>query len=119
MPDPSWIKKTVITSLIFALPALILLINLWWGRSRRPDAGKVSLAFWIGVAVLVLYVMSLVNIVLSWSVIYMLVWPLTGIVLSVFGCGLAFSSDQVARVKLISANALLLVLSLASIVAPN
>lgn len=120
MADPSWIKKTVVLAVVLAVPALVLLTRVWRERSRRTTVAlKQSPALWIGIVVLVTYCCWFLNVLFEWSVAVMIAWPLAGILLAVFGCGLAFSAEQEDRMKLLSANALLLVLALSSIIAPN
>jgi hypothetical protein len=108
----------MIISLALALLALGLFFSVWSGHFRS-GVRKLNISIWVGTLVLVLFLISLLNVLLSFSVIYMLGWPLIGIVLSVLGCCLAFSAAQPERIKFLAANLLLLVLSVTSIVAPN
>jgi drug/metabolite transporter (DMT)-like permease len=118
MADPTWIKKTTVLSLAFALPALVLLAQDWRNRSTRPSPVP-SAAWWIGLALVVSYFCWFLNVTFEWSVGLMIAWPLFGMVLALLGCGLSFFADGENRPKLLIANALLLVLGLLSIVAPN
>jgi hypothetical protein len=76
-------------------------------------------AFWVPLVVLGLFACSIINVISNRSFMFMVSWPLVGIALSLFGCGVAFSASSDERWKLILANVLLLVLTFASIVAPN
>jgi CDP-diglyceride synthetase len=117
MADPAWIKKTAALTLVLALPALVLLVHVWRSRNRRPQGQ--SFAWWTGLLVLASYACWFVNVIFEWSVGLMIAWPLFGIGLSLLGCGAAFFADKTQRMKLLISNALLLVLTLSSIVAPN
>ena len=119
MADPNWIKKTAALSAVLALPAALLLASLWRAHIRDAEYTKGSLSFWTGVLVLVTYGCWFVNVTVEGSVAVMVGWPLVGILLSILGTTLAFWGRKGARLKLAAANLLLLVLSLASIIAPN
>jgi hypothetical protein len=120
MPSSHWIEKTVVSSLLFAFPAAALLARVYWLRFRESHGiVKMHFGFLTTLAVLGLYGCSILNIIFQWSVSFMVAWPLFGIALSFLGFGLAFSAPTGERWKLASANVLLLVLTLASIVLPN
>ena len=120
MTDTNWIEKTTITSLLLGLPAAVLFGSVYWPRFRGGyRAARMNFSVWIGLVVLFLYACSILNIIFQWSVSFMVAWPLFGIALTFLGLGLAFSSRAGERWKLISANLLLLILVLASIVLPN
>ena len=120
MSTEHWIKKTVATSLLLALPSTALLARVYWTRFRRNHrAVQMHFAFWTALIVLGLFICSVVNAVSNWSFMFAVGWPLVGIAISLFGCGLAFSAARDERCKLLLANVLVLILTFASIVAPN
>lgn len=120
MSTEHWIRKTVSTSLVFGLPAVVLLARVYWGRFRRSHrVSQMHSAFWAPCFVMCLFVCSVINIVFNWSVAYMISWPPLGIVLSIFGFSRAFWAPSEERWQLVLANLLLLILSYMSIVAPN
>ena len=89
MADPVWIKKTVVLSVVLALPALVLLARVWRNSSRGVSQAQ-SLACWMGIAFFISYFCWFLNVAFGWSVGFMIAWPLIGIVLSILGCGSAF-----------------------------
>jgi hypothetical protein len=118
MADPTWIKKTVVLAFVLALPALVLLAQVWRSRSTRPFSAQ-SFAWWTGLLVLVSYFCWFLNVTFEWSAGLMIAWPLFGIVLAILGCASSFFANSEHRTKLVISNALLLVLGLLSIVPPN
>jgi len=65
------------------------------------------------------YVAWFVNVTFEKSVMFMVAWPLIGILLALLGCGISLAVGGEDRKKLFIANALLLILAVASIIAPN
>ena len=120
MSTEHWIKKTIATSLILALPSAALLVRVYWARFRRNHrAVQMHVAFWVPVVVWGLFVCSIVNAISNWSFMFAVSWPLVGIALSLFGFGVAFSAPSDERWMLVLVNVLLLILAFVSIVAPN
>jgi hypothetical protein len=120
MPSPQWIEKASIFSLVLWIPSAVSLSSVFFNGHRRGDQdSKFSSPFWTALAVSILYVGAVINIWFSLSVLFMVGWPLLAIALT--GTGLAFtrSAPLGERRKLMASNALLLILSLVSIVAPN
>ena len=124
MSTEHWIKKTVATSLLLALPSAALLARVYRTRFRRNHrVVQMHFAFWTALMVLGLFICSVVNAIANgianWSVMFAVGWPLVGIAISLFGCGLAFSAVRDERWKLLLANVLVLILTFESIVLPN
>lgn len=120
MADPHWIKKTILLTIVLAGPACPLLVSVWRDHVRLPDrSSRTSTALFLGALVLAFHVAWFLNVTFELSAMFMVMWPLIGILLSVLGCGISFLVKNGARAKLLGANALLLLLSLTSIVAPN
>jgi uncharacterized protein with PQ loop repeat len=117
--DPAWIRKTAITALLLALPAVVLLVQIYRSNQQKTLKQVKPLAFWIGASILISYCCWAINIMLWRSVGFAVAWPLLGALLSMVGLGLSFAAAHTERLKLAIANALLLILSLASIIAPN
>ena len=117
MADPEWIKKTTVLSLALAVPAGALLIKMWRRRSAF-EKGDLPASFWLGTLVLLAYVVWVLNVMFELSAGIMVSWPILGIFLSIVGFGLSFRSSRF-QTELVITNSLLLLLSLASIVAPN
>jgi hypothetical protein len=117
MADPAWIRKTIILSFAFAVPAAMSLIRIWMKRHKNDRAGMSS-AFWISVIVLSTFVAWALNVTIEFSVGLMVAWPICGIILSIVGCASSLRTT-VHKTEPTITNALLLVLSLACIVAPN
>ena len=113
-----WFERTAITSLLFAVPAAVLVAEEYW-RNERQRFPRMGARLRIACTVLCLYVWSIVNIICQWSVSYMVAWPLLGIPLTIIGCGLALLLPKGKRWKMAVANALLLIEVLVSIVPPN
>jgi hypothetical protein len=116
MADPAWIKKTIIFSAVFAVPAVFLLTQV---RSRANRATGASLSFRIAVMLLAVYVLWALNVTFELSVGFMIAWPLFGIALSAIGAAAALWKTSGERVRLLTTNLLLLALHVSSIVAPN
>jgi hypothetical protein len=118
--DPSWIKRTTILSVLLALPSLMLLERVWKIDSPRRRA---PLAIWCGFIFLITYAFWFADVLLGktviFSVMFMVGWPLFGILTAVIGCLISLFADKGNRSKLVIANGLLFVLALASIIAPN
>lgn len=119
MPSTHWIEKTVITSALFAIPAIGFLISAYVHRRRKERKLRTHPVYFTTLAAVLLFVYSVINIVFQLSVEFMVAWTLFGIALTFLGIGLAFSTSQSERWRLVIANLLLLILTLASIVAPN
>jgi hypothetical protein len=117
--DPAWISKTAITALLLALPAALLLGRVYWIETRKTLKRVKPLAFSVGVAVFISYCCWVLNVALWWSVGFAIVWPLLGALFSLLGIGLSIAAAPPDRLKLAIANTLLLILSFASIIAPN
>jgi hypothetical protein len=118
--DPGWIKKSALLSLALAVPSFILLVKVWRDRSQRPKStSSATLAIWAGLVFLATYVAWFVNVTFEKSVMFMVAWPLIGILLALLGCGISLAVGGEDRKKLFIANALLLILAVASIIAPN
>jgi hypothetical protein len=116
--DPVWIRKTAISAFLLALPAAALLTRVHLNRRRRRFIKPEPLAFWVGTLVLMSFCSWVLNIAFWWSVLFAVGWPLFAAFVSLLGILLAFAAP-VDRVKLVIANALLLVLSFSSLVSPN
>ncbi len=119
MADPNWIKKAIVLSLVFAVPAAVLLATAWRRRAHDERVSKTNLSCWAGGLVLVTYVCWFVNVTIEGSVVVMVAWPLLGMLLSIAGSALAFWAEKGMRPRLVAANVLLLILSMASVIAPN
>jgi uncharacterized protein with PQ loop repeat len=117
--DPAWIRKTAITALLVATPAVVLLAQTYRSNRQRALKQVKPFAFWIGVSIVISYCCWAINVMLWQSVGFAVVWPLLGALLSMVGTGLSFAAARTERLKLAIANALLLVLSLASVITPN
>jgi hypothetical protein len=117
--NSSWIRKTAILSVVLAVPAAVLLLRVWQKRDRAHATLRSSLPAWPGLVFLGTYVAWFVNVTLEKSVMFMVAWPLFGILLAVLGCAISFFAPVEDRFKLLISNGLLLVLALVSIVAPN
>jgi hypothetical protein len=119
MADPTWIKKTLLHSLLLAAPAFALLSYVWLKRdSGTGRSSSQNMALWAGLVLILSYACWFLNVTFEWSVIFMIVWPLLGILLAIFGCVSGLVSQH-HRMKLLVANALLLILALSSVIAPN
>jgi hypothetical protein len=122
-----WIIKFVMPLALFAVPSFLIILRLWLGRKRHPDASKWSdLPRQTSIFFLLSYMLWWFAIALSWFrpgwvwiTWYAVLWPVLGILLSLLGCGLAFMAGNEERAKLFLANILFLALSLSSIIAPN
>jgi hypothetical protein len=118
--EPSWIKRTVIVAIAFAAPSMLLLLKVWRNRSAKPDiTPKMPFAIKTGIVFLITYVAWFLNVTFEKSVMFMVAWPLFGILLAILGCVLSLMIKGDDRKMLFIANALLLILALASIIAPN
>ena len=117
---PGWIRKAVILCIVLATPALLLLLNAQRDRSQQASGRlRTPLAIWAGFTFLATYIVWLANVTLEISVGVMIGWPLLGIFLAIVGCGSSLTLIGEDRKRLFIANALLLILAIASVVAPN
>lgn len=118
--DSGWIKKTALLSLTLAIPSLLLLIDVWRRRAQYSDYSfRLSVAIWTGVTFLGTYFAWFVNVTFEKSVMFMVGWPLFGLLLALLGCVISLTIGGDNRKKLFIANALLLILALASVIPPN
>jgi hypothetical protein len=120
MPSSEWFEKTCTTTLLLAAPAAALLGSVYWGSKEHiGEKSPMPFAFWSALIALLLFAISILNIILSWSVSFMVGWPLAAIPLTALGLALYRGARPGDRRRLVISNILLLVLSFASIVAPN
>jgi predicted exporter len=83
--DPAWIRKTAITALLLALPAVVLLMQIYRSNRQKTLKQVKPLAFWIGVSTLISYCGWAINIMLWQSVGFAVAWPLLGALLPWLG----------------------------------
>lgn len=120
MPGSHGIGNASIASLVLAALAASFLIVVLSRRIRDGlQSTKIHFAFWSSLIVLALYLGAIINKLFVSSPLFMVGWPILGIVLT--GCGLAWPTSAPAeeRKKLAYSNILLLAVSILSIVAPN
>jgi hypothetical protein len=111
-----WLKSTI-PLLLCVVPAAALLATVYIKRVR--DAGseaQMPLAFWPAALACCLCIFAIANLVFNLSEPFRVTWPLAGMVLSFIGVGLAFATPRGDREKLLGANVLLLIVSLATMV---
>lgn len=120
MVDPSWTKKTTVLAVLLALPSLILLEKI-----RRSDSlsRRATPALWCGFIFLITYLFWIADVLLGktvvFSVMFMVGWPLFGMLTAFVGCVISLFASTAERGKLVIANTLLLILARTSIIAPN
>jgi hypothetical protein len=118
MADPNWIQKTAVLSLVLGGPAIFLLAQVF-RRRAQPLHGRAKLSLWMAIAFIATFFCWFVSVMFELSVSLMVGWPLLGILMSCGGCLLALFPETENRLRLESANPLLLLLALTSLVAPN
>lgn len=121
MMNSAWVERAIIKGVLLGLPACALVLfgrRGGLGEDEKPIR-TVQIAALPTLTVCVLYIVSIVNFSVQWSVLYMVGWPLLGIGASLFGFGLAFGVPKEERWRFILADALVLVLTFLSIIMPN
>ena len=120
MLSSHWTEKTGIISLALAVFAATILIVVFLGRVRdASQSARIQFPFWSSLIVLALYAGSIFNIIFVRSPLFMVGWPVLGIVLTGSGLAWAFSVFAEERRKLVLSNILLLIVAILSMVAPN
>ena len=120
MADPHWIERTALLSLVLGGPAVFLLTQVVRNRTNHPEATLLTrIPLWTGVLFVVTFIGWFLNVTFEISVSIMIGWPLLGILLSFLGCILASIPKTEERFRLATANGLLLLLALISVIAPN
>lgn len=118
--DHKWLEKTVLSTVLLAVPATILICTAWLQRADGVEAKTSSLYSRLaGLSVIILFLASIPNIIFNYSVGYMIMWPAFGMLLTAFALGLAITAPKGDRLLLVSADLLLMALCLMSIVLPN
>jgi hypothetical protein len=117
--DPAWVRKTELLTLVMALPAAGLLAKVWHQEVEKRRSRKAAFSFTAGVIVLTIYLVSVINIAFQYSVLFMLVSPLLGFVVSLSGIVSVFWAPAEQRVELFMSHLMLCGLMLASLVMPN
>lgn len=115
-----WILKFVIPFFFLASPSVLLLAKVWRDGVRHSrGAEEVSFAFCVDSFFYATYVCWLANILLDWSPIVAVGWPLFGIVISLVGSFCAFFGHADEKGKLLGASSLSFVLAVCSVTFPN
>jgi len=118
--DHKWLHKTALSTLLLVVPAVIMISITWFRHTDKAEMKTSTLyAKLAGIAVVVLFLASIPNIIFNFSVGFMISWPAFGILLAAFALGLAVAAPKRDRMLLVSADLLLMVLCLVSIVLPN
>ena len=119
MADTSWVSKTAILAAVLAIPAISLLVSVWRERRISPDANAGTATVGLAVAFLVVYAAWFLNTLFELSAGVMVGFPVIGSLLAIGGCAASIAGRRQGKRRLTLAFALLLVLSLSSVVAPN
>jgi hypothetical protein len=106
-------------ALAIATSSALFLASFIQTYHRSGGLSRMLLTSWSAVSVLALFLLSILNIFLMHSVFFMVIWPLFGMALTVIGLVLVKFARPEGGWKLVVSNILLLILSFASIVAPN
>ena len=120
MPSHEWFEKTALLATVLWVPAggLVAFFHRAYKKKKERESGF-PLSYWTAIIVCFLYAASIINILVQWSVSYMVGWPLLAFALNGLGICLIRSTPRNDRWILAGSNLLLLVLSFASIVPPN
>lgn len=119
--DARWIRQESLYALMLALPISLLLLQFWRTQRHRVSQGRWrGLAAWLCGLLLLSYVGWFLNVTFEWSVFVMVGWPVAALALSFLGCGMSLAAESLpARLELLGANVLMLLLSGLSLVKPN
>jgi len=116
----TWIRNTLFAFFCLGLPAIFVLfatVRLHARETRREIKPLASLT--ICLLTFTMYLFSFPNIILEWSVEYMVGWPLFGMIFCSIGFVFAFFASDKEKPLLIVASGLLFALAYSSVVRPN
>ena len=113
-------RDVIRTFVLIGVPVGALLLRARWLSSRASGRERgTPNSFWMALLVAILYCLSLPNLIYKWSPVYAFGWPLIGVLIALGGMAMAFRAPPKQRLVLLSVNALLVILSIVSVLSPN